>query len=149
MEGDSCPLPFRKENGDSATICRMLRGRRIAVVGLSDDPSRPSFGIASYLISTGREVVPVNPNHSKIMGLKCYASLEAIPGPVDVVNVFRRPEHCADVVRSAIAIGAKGIWLQSGIVNAEARELAARANIDFVQNRCIMVEDSADRSCNR
>jgi hypothetical protein len=127
----------------------MLQARRIAIVGLSDDPSRPSFGIASYLISTGREVVPVNPNHSNIMGLKCYASLEAIPGPVDVVNVFRRPEHCADVVRSAIAIGAKGIWLQSGIVNAEARELAARANIDFVQNRCIMVEDSADRSCNR
>jgi hypothetical protein len=128
-------------------IRRMLDAHRIAVVGLSDDPSRPSFGIARYLLSAGKEVIPVNPNHQTVLGLKCYSSLEAVPGAIDLVNVFRRPEHCADVVRSAIAIGAKGIWLQSGITSAQAGELAARAGIDFVQNRCIMVEQMNRGNC--
>jgi hypothetical protein len=141
MEGESCRLPSRKGDRDTDAVSRMLKGQRIAVVGLSDNSSRPSYDIARYLLSTGREVVPVNPNHSRVMGLTCYASLEAVPGQIDVVNVFRRPEHCAEVVRSAIAIGAKGVWLQSGIVNEEGRELAERAKIDFVQNRCIMVEN--------
>ena len=121
----------------------MLRGGRIAIVGLSDDPSRPSYGVASYLKSTGKELFPVNPNHATALGLTCYPSLDALPQPIDVVNVFRRPEYCADVVRSAIAIGAKGVWLQSGIVNEEARQLAAEAGIDFVEDRCIMIEDRA------
>ncbi|HEX3983489.1 MAG TPA: CoA-binding protein [Acidisoma sp.] len=110
------------------------------MVGLSDDPSRPSFGIASYLLSVGKEVIPINPNHARVLGLKCYASLAEVPGPIDLVNVFRRPEYCAGIVRSAIAIGAKGFWLQSGIISREARQLAIAAKIDFIQNRCIMVE---------
>lgn len=140
MEGQSCPLPSNPGDAESTSIRRMLAAHRVAIVGLSDDPSRPSFGIASYLISVGKQVIPVNPNHTSIQGLKCYASLEQVPGPIDLVNVFRRPEHCAQVVRSAIAVGAKGVWLQSGIINLEARELAVKAKIDFVQNRCIMVE---------
>jgi uncharacterized protein len=140
MEGDSCRLPAGKRDSEADVIRRLLVANRIAVVGLSDAPSRPSFGIASYLLSAGKQVIPVNPTHSSVLGLMCYPSLEAVPGPIELVNVFRRPEYCADVVRSAIAIKARGVWLQSGIVSPEARELAARAGIDFVENRCIMVE---------
>lgn len=141
MEDKSCRLSADQTDPELMIIQRLLAARRVAIVGLSDDPSRPSFGIASYLLSVGKEIVPVNPNHARVLGVKCYPSLEAVPGPIDLVNVFRRPEHCADVVRSAIAVGAKGVWLQSGITSGEARELAAAAKIDFVQNRCIMVED--------
>lgn len=105
MEGQSCPLPSNPGDAESTSIRRMLAAHRVAIVGLSDDPSRPSFGIASYLISVGKQVIPVNPNHTSIQGLKCHASLEQVPGPIDLVNVFRRPEHCAQVVRSAIAVG--------------------------------------------
>jgi predicted CoA-binding protein len=118
----------------------MLGAGRIAIVGLSDDPSRPSYQIAAYLQSQGYEVVPVNPTHAMVMGMKSYPTLREVPGEVDVVNVFRRPEFCADITRDAIAIGAKGIWLQSGVRNDEAKKLAAAAGVDFVQDRCIMVE---------
>lgn len=121
-------------------IQRMVNAKRIAVVGLSDDPSRPSFGVARYLQSVGKEIIPVNPRYQKILDQTCYASLEDIPGKIDLVNVFRRPGFCADVVRSAVALQAGGVWLQSGITNEEARKIAEQAGIDFVQDRCIMVE---------
>ena len=140
MPDDACPLPTRPSDDESAVIRRMLTGKRIAVVGLSDDPTRPSHDVASYLRSIGKEVIPVNPNHRTVLGLKCYATLEAVPGAIDVVDVFRRPEFCAEVVRSAIAAGARGVWLQSGIVSREAERLAAEAGIDFVQDRCLKVE---------
>jgi len=140
MPEDACPLPTQPPDDEAAVIRRMLAGKRIAVVGLSDDPHRPSHDVARYLQSVGKEVIPVNPNHQRVLGLKCYASLEAVPGPIDVVDVFRRPEFCAEVVRSAVAAGAKGVWLQTGIVNEEAERVAAEAGIDFVQDRCIKVE---------
>ena len=140
MSGEACPMPSRGQGSDTEAIARMLGAGRIAVVGLSDDPSRPSYQIASYLLGEGYEVVPVNPTHATVMGLKSYPSLKGIPGAVDVVNVFRRPEFCADIARDAIAIGAKGVWLQSGVRNDEARKLAQSAGIDFVQDRCIMIE---------
>ncbi len=140
MSGEACSMPSRGERPDSATIARMLGAGRIAIVGLSDDPGRPSYQIAAYLRSEGYEVVPVNPTHETVMGVKSYASLKDVPGEIDVVNVFRRPEFCADITRDAIAIGAKGVWLQSGVRNAEAKALAASAGVDFVQDRCIMVE---------
>lgn len=121
-------------------IARMIRSRRVAVVGLSDNPSRPSFGVARYLVSCGKEVIPVNPTCPQVMGLKSYESLAAAPGPIDLVNVFRRAEFCPAVVRDAVAAGARGVWLQSGIVSPEARQLALEAGMDFVQNRCLMVE---------
>jgi uncharacterized protein len=121
-------------------IRRMLRAERIAVVGLSDDPSRPSYGVARYLQDVGKQIIPVNPNHATVMGLKCYARLEDVPGPIDLVDVFRRPEYCADVARSAVAVGAKGVWLQSGIRSNESRQLARAADIDYVEDRCLMVE---------
>ena len=140
MADDACPLPSDPAGREAEIVRRLLAGKRVAVVGLSDDPSRASHGVASYLVSVGKEVIPVNPNHTRVMGLKCYPSLEAVPGPIDVVDVFRRPEHCADVVRSAVAVGAKGVWLQSGIVSEEAKRIAREAGIDFVQDRCMKVD---------
>ena len=121
-------------------IQRLLEAKRIAVVGLSDDPSRPSFGVARYLQSVGKQIVPVNPRYQNILGQTCYAKLEDIPGKIDLVNVFRRPGFCTEVVRLAVALKAGGVWLQSGITNEEARQVAESAGIDFVQDRCIMVE---------
>ncbi|HZN66550.1 MAG TPA: CoA-binding protein [Tepidisphaeraceae bacterium] len=140
MPDDACPLPTRPGDDESAAIRRMLAGRRIAVVGLSDDPSRPSHDVASYLISAGKDVIPVNPNHRSVLGRRCYASLDQVPGPIDLVDVFRRPEHCAEVARQAVAVGAKGLWLQAGIASEEAERIAAEAGIDFVQDRCLKVE---------
>jgi predicted CoA-binding protein len=137
---EACPLPSRSPGDEAAAVDRMLAAKRIAIVGMSDDPSRPSHGIGSYLLSHGYDVVPVNPTHHQVLGKKCYASLSDVPGKIDLVNVFRRPEFCADVTRQAIEIGAAGVWLQAGIRNEEARDLAREAGIDFVQDRCIMVE---------
>lgn len=118
----------------------MLAGQRIAVVGLSDDPSRPSYGVAAYLVRAGKEVIPVNPKCTQVMGRRCYGTLEEIPDPVDLVDIFRRSEYCPDVVRSAIAINAKGVWLQSGIISPESEQLAREAGLDFVQDRCLKIE---------
>ena len=135
-----CPLPTRPDDDEAAMITRMLSAGRIVIVGLSDAPDRPSNEIAQYLLSVGKKIVGVNPNRTTILGQPCYPSLADVPGPIEVVDVFRRPEHCAEVTRQAIAAGAKGVWLQSGIISEEAAQLARAAGIDFVQNRCIKVE---------
>ncbi len=137
---DACPLPSSPTRDEAAVISGMLRWRRVVIVGASDDPGRASFAIASYLLGHEYEVVPVNPNHTSVIGLKCYTALADVPGRVELVNVFRRPEFCADVARDAIARGATGLWLQSGITSDEARQLAHKAGIDYIENRCIMVE---------
>ena len=137
---DACPIPATPTRDEAALISSMLRWRRIVIIGASDDPGRASFAIASYLLGQQYEVVPVNPNHSSVIGLKCYASLADVPGRVELVNVFRRPEYCGDVARDAIARGATGLWLQSGIRSDEARRLAQQAGIDYIEDRCIMVE---------
>jgi predicted CoA-binding protein len=121
-------------------IEEMLNAKRIAVVGLSDDPSRASYGVAAYLRSVGKEILPVNPNHETVMGLPCYRTLSDVPGPIDLVDVFRRPEYCAEVVREAVAVGAKGVWLQSGITSRDARKIAEAAGMDYVEDRCLKVE---------
>ena len=140
--GEACPLPSSNRSNDpeADAVARMLRGRRIAVVGLSDNRSRAAHRIAQFLRSIGREVVPVNPNYQEVMGVQCYPTIASVPGKVDVVDVFRRAEFCADVVRDAIEAGAGGVWLQSGLINAEARRLAEEAGIDYVEDRCLMVE---------
>ena len=116
----------------------MLTARRIAVVGMSE--GRISGRIGTFLKDLGRHVVPVNPNVESVYGLQTYASLADVPGPIDLVNVFRRPEFCPAVVRDAIAAKAGGVWLQSGIVSEEAERLAADAGLPFVQDRCLMIE---------
>ena len=136
--GQACPIPSTPEAREAGAVRRMLSGQRIAVVGLSDDPGRASYGVAAYLRSVGKEILPVNPNCTTVMGLACYPNLEAVPGPIDVVDVFRRPEYCADVARSAVA--AKGIWLQTGVTSDEALAIARRAGIDYVEDRCMKVD---------
>jgi predicted CoA-binding protein len=140
MSEEACPLPTSPRDDERDAIRRMLSAKRIAVVGLSDDPARASYAIAGYLRSVGKEVIPVNPNHQTVMGMTCYPSLREVPGKIELVDVFRRPEYCAGVVEEAVAVGAMGVWLQSGITSAEAERLAREAGIDFVQNRCLMVE---------
>jgi len=137
---EACPMPTTPTRDEAAIIARMLRWRRVVIVGASDDPSRASFAIASYLLGQQYEVIPVNPNHTSVIGLKCYPTLADVPGRIELVNVFRRPEFCTEVARDAVARGAAGLWLQSGIRSGEARRLAHEAGIDYVEDRCIMVE---------
>jgi uncharacterized protein len=145
MSNESCPLPS-SQRGDAdhdlqaKAIRQMLDGRRIAVVGLSDDPSRAAYRIAAYIRSVGKEVIPVNPNFDELMGVRCYPNVAAVPGTVDVVDVFRRAEFCPEVVRDAVTAGARGVWLQSGIVSDEARRIAREAAMPYVEDRCYMVE---------
>ncbi len=123
------------------TIEQILRETKtIAVVGLSSDPMRPSFGVARALQSYGYRIIPVNPKEAEVLGEKAYASLDEIPVPVDLVNVFRRPEQTPAVARDAVGIGAKALWLQSGIENDEAESIAVAAGLDYVSDLCIMVE---------
>jgi predicted CoA-binding protein len=123
------------------TIERILReSRTLAVVGLSSDPLRPSYGVSAYMQAHGYRIIPVNPKESEVLGEQAYARLEDIPDPVDVVNVFRRPAQTPDVARSAAAIGARALWLQVDIVNQEAQEIAEAAGLDVVMDRCIMIE---------
>ena len=145
-DSEQCPLPLRTPGAESSAVDRMLKAKRVAVVGLSDDPNRPSHGIAGYLEAHGYEVIPVNPNHRSVNERRCYPSLADVPGEIDLVNVFRRAQFCTDVTRQAIARGVKGVWLQAGIRNEEARNLAEEAGVDFVQDRCIMVEHMGRRA---
>jgi predicted CoA-binding protein len=119
---------------------RMLEAERIAVVGVSDDPSKPSHVIAKYLIDAGYEVFPVNPHLKSVLGRPCYASLKLVPGHIDLVNVFRRPEYLPGVVADAIYVNAGGVWVQSGLSNPTARRAADAAEMDYIEDRCIMVE---------
>ena len=118
----------------------MLRtAKTIAVVGLSSNPMRSSHGVAEALQKDGYRIIPVNPNEAQVLGEKAYARLEDIPEPVDVVNIFRRPQYVPEVVESAIKIGAKGVWMQLGIEHEKAAERARAAGLLVVENSCIMV----------
>ena len=128
-------------NPSDAEVKSLLeRYRRIAVVGLSDRPDRPSFGVAEYLRDAGYEIAPVNPHFESWEGLPAADSLGELERPVEIVDVFRRPEHVPPVVADAIAAGAKVIWLQLGIVNEEAAQKARDAGITVIQDRCLKVE---------
>jgi uncharacterized protein len=112
----------------------------IAVVGLSPNPDRPSYGVAAYLQSKGYKIVPVRPGVEEVLGEKAFASLEQIPFPVDMVDVFRKPEHVPPIFDEAIKIGAKSVWLQQGIRHDEAAAKAANAGLKVVQDKCALVE---------
>ncbi|OMF37571.1 CoA-binding protein [Paenibacillus sp. FSL H8-0548] len=114
----------------------------VAVVGLSDNPERVSYMVSEAMQAKGYTIIPVNPNADTILGQKSYASLKDIPIPVDIVNVFRRSEHTPPVAAEAVAIGAKTFWLQLGIANEEAAEIAAAGGLEVIMDRCIKVEDS-------
>jgi predicted CoA-binding protein len=121
---------------DTAEILRKYH--TIAVVGLSNNPVRPSYGVSEYMKQHGYRIIPVNPGHHEILGEKSYRTLEDIPEPVEIVNVFRRSEMIPPVADSAIAIGAKVLWLQEGIENKEAAEKARAAGLEVVMNTCIL-----------
>ena len=118
----------------------LRESRTIAVVGLSSRRSRPSYGVSEYMKSEGYRIIPVNPNETEILGEKSWASLEEIPEHVDIVDIFRRPECVPEIVDSAIRIGAKGIWMQEGIVHQEAAGKARAAGLEVVMDRCILKE---------
>ena len=123
----------------SDAVADILRdSKTIAVVGLSDDPSRPSNEVAAYLQSQGYEVIPVNPRATEVLGAVCYPDLHAIPTPVDVVDVFRRSEHVVPIARAAVEIGAKALWLQDGVVNEEAAEIARSGGLAVVMDDCML-----------
>jgi predicted CoA-binding protein len=112
----------------------------IAVVGMSDDPAKPAHSVPAAMLNAGFRVIPVNPHHEEILGLKVYPRLEDVPDPIDLVNVFRRPQYTPEVARQAVAVGAKALWLQSGILSQEAREIAESAGLQYVEDRCIRTE---------
>ncbi|MDZ7589802.1 MAG: CoA-binding protein [Rubrivivax sp.] len=114
--------------------------KTIAVVGLSPEWHRPSHFVAKYMQEQGYRIIPVNPNHQSILGERCYARLEDIPEPVDMVDVFRRPEDVPPVAASAVAIGAKCLWQQLGVASTEADAIARAAGLDSVMDRCVKVE---------
>jgi len=118
----------------------LAESKTIAVVGLSSKPDRPSYGIAKALQQYGYRVIPVNPVEQEVLGEKSYASLKEIPEKVDVVNVFRRAEQTPPIALEAVEIGAKALWLQSGILSEEAEQIASEGGLDVVMDRCIMVE---------
>jgi predicted CoA-binding protein len=130
----------------SDVIVQILRdAKTIAVVGLSSNPMRASHGVAEYLKSAGYRIIPVNPNELEVLGEKAYARLEDVPERVDIVDVFRRAEEVPAVAESAIGIGAKVLWMQLGIENAEAAERARAAGLVVVEDSCLMVEHKRRR----
>lgn len=118
----------------------LTRFATIVVVGLSADPMRPSYRVSAYMQRQGYRIIPVNPHEREVLGEPCYPDLASVPGPVEFVNVFRRPEFCAQVAREAVAAGARALWLQEGIISPEARRIAEAAGLLYVEDRCVMVE---------
>jgi predicted CoA-binding protein len=124
----------------SKTTEILQKYKTIAVVGLSPNRFRPSHGVSQYMKSQGYRIIPVNPGHSEILGETAYKRLEDIPEPVEIVNIFRRSDQVGPVVDSAIAIGARVVWMQEGIANEEAAEKARSAGLEVVMDRCILKE---------
>ena len=114
--------------------------KTIAVVGLSSDPSRPSYGVSNYMQSTGYRVIPVNPSESLILGEKVYPTLADVPERIDLVNIFRRSDEAGMHVDEAIGVGARAVWLQEGVVDHDAAMRALSAGLEVVMDRCILKE---------
>jgi hypothetical protein len=112
--------------------------RTIAVVGLSGKRYRPSYGVAEYLKRAGYRIIPVNPNEAEVLGERSYPDLDSIPEPVDIVDIFRRPEFVPEIVEAAIRKGAKAIWMQEGVFHEEAAGRAEAAGLAVVMDRCIL-----------
>jgi predicted CoA-binding protein len=114
--------------------------KKIAVVGLSSDPGRASYGVCRYMQNSGYEITPVNPNEVNVLGRKSYASLDEVPGPIEIVNIFRRPEFVPDIVDAAIRRDAKVIWMQLEVVHEEAAQRARAAGLEVVMDQCTLQE---------
>ena len=114
--------------------------KTLAVVGLSSKPSRPSYGVSSYMQSHGYRIIPVNPKEDSVLGEKCYPSLDGVPESFDAVVIFRRSEFVPDIVESAIRRGARVVWMQEGVLHHEAAEAARQAGLHVMMDSCIMKE---------
>ncbi len=126
---------------DAAGLRRILGcNRRIAVVGLSAQWHRPSHFAAKYMLAHGYTVIPVNPAYTEVLGQPCYASLRDVPAPVDMVDCFRRTEEIPAIAADAIAIGARVLWLQIGLIHAAAAQAAEAAGLEVVMDRCVKIE---------
>ncbi len=124
-----------------AQLRRILKDNHtIAVVGLSADWFRPSYFAAKYMQEHGFRIIPVNPKYDEILGEKCYPDLKSIPHKVDIVDVFRKPQDCVPIARDAVDIGTKVLWLQIGVINDEAAQLAEAAGLEVVMDRCVKIE---------
>jgi hypothetical protein len=128
-------------NEDINTLRRILKqSKTIAVVGLSANWWRPSYFAAKYMQEHGYRIIPVNPQYQEILGEKCYASLRDIPEKVDIVDCFRTSDEIPPIAEDAIAIGAKVLWMQLGVINHEAAEKARKAGLEVVMDRCVKIE---------
>jgi uncharacterized protein len=116
------------------------RYRNIAMVGLSSNPFRPSHFAALYLISEGYNVIPINPREPEVLGRQSYPTIAAAPGPIDIVNIFRETAAVPPLVEEAIAVGAKVVWMQLGVIHEEAAERARAAGLEVVMDRCMKIE---------
>lgn len=127
-------MPTTKCLPEDAIEEQLAGSRTVAVVGLSPNPSRPSHGVAEYLQHQGYRIIPVNPTVDEVLGEKCYPDLKSIPVPIDMVDIFRRPDQVPAIVEDAIAIKARYIWMQDGVVNEEAAERARAAGLSVVMD---------------
>ncbi len=124
-------------DADPGAVLR--RSKTIAVVGLSSNSARPSYGVAHYLQGQGYRIIPVNPNETEVLGERAYPSVGAIPERVDLVDVFRASDAAPEVARDAVRAGAKALWLQLGIRSDEARRIAQEAGLDYVEDQCAKI----------
>jgi len=118
----------------------LASARVIAVVGLSSQRGRPSYQVSAYMQAAGYRIIPINPNETEVLGERAYATLEDVPEPIDVVDVFRRSEFLPPVVESAIRVGAKAVWMQEEVIHEEAARRAREAGLRVVMDRCILKE---------
>jgi predicted CoA-binding protein len=121
----------------------LSRVKTIAVVGLSSDPMRPSFGVSQYMQRRGYRIIPVNPNESSVLGEKAYATLSEVPEKIDLVDVFRRPEFVPEIVEETIRLNFSALWLQEGVIHEAAAKRARDAGLVVVMDRCILKEHRA------
>jgi len=129
---------------ESDPIAELLKhATNIAVVGLSASPLRPSHGVSAYMQAQGYHIIPVNPEIEEALGERAYPSLKAVPGKIDVVNVFRRPEFVDEIVDQAIELKVPAIWMQEEVINERAAEKARKAGLFVVMDRCILKEHRA------
>jgi predicted CoA-binding protein len=112
----------------------------IAVVGLSPKEERPSNSVAKYLLDKGYTIYPVNPGHQSLLGIPCYPDINSLPGPVDIVDIFRKSEDVYPIVEMAVTKGCKAIWMQQGIINQDAARLATENGLQVIMDRCIKID---------
>jgi predicted CoA-binding protein len=139
--GGNSPVNLSRFANTAFDRLRILeRYRRIGMVGMSSNPFRPSHFAAVYLISEGYDVVPVNPREKEVLGRTCYPSVSAVPGGVEVVDIFREPAAVPAIVDEAIAVGAKVVWMQLGVIHEDAAARARAAGLEVVMDRCMKIE---------